>query len=91
MQLRWTEAASADLERAADYLFEHSTERASGIVQALYAAPSALLLFPLRGRMGRKPGTRELVLIGLPYIVVYTVREEIIYVVRVLHGAQKWP
>ncbi len=27
----------------------------------------------------------------LPYIVVYTVRAEIIYVVRILHGAQQWP
>jgi plasmid stabilization system protein ParE len=27
----------------------------------------------------------------LPYIVVYTVRGEAIYVVRILHGAQQWP
>jgi len=27
----------------------------------------------------------------LPYVVVYTVREDPVYVVRILHGAQQWP
>jgi len=27
----------------------------------------------------------------LPYIVVYTVRGDAVYVVRILHGAQQWP
>jgi hypothetical protein len=27
----------------------------------------------------------------LPYVVVYTVRGDVIYVVRILHGAQQWP
>ena len=36
-------------------------------------------------------GTRELVISPLPYIVVYKVLGDIIFVVRILHGAQKWP
>ena len=36
-------------------------------------------------------GTRELVMSPLPYIVVYTVRGDAVYVVRILHGAQQWP
>jgi len=47
--------------------------------------------FPNRGRPGKKPGTRELVVRPLPYIVVYQVSEDVVYVVRILHGAQKWP
>jgi plasmid stabilization system protein ParE len=31
------------------------------------------------------------VLSPLPYIIVYTVRDEVIHVVRILHGAQQWP
>lgn len=27
----------------------------------------------------------------LPYIVVYALREDAVYVVRILHGAQQWP
>ena len=44
-----------------------------------------------RGRPGKKPGTRELVLSPLPWILVYAVRGDAVYVVRILHGAQQWP
>jgi toxin ParE1/3/4 len=60
-------------------------------VRALDEAPATLQMFPNRGRLGRKQGTRELLMSPLPYIVVYTVRGDAIYVVRILHGAQQWP
>jgi toxin ParE1/3/4 len=91
MQLRWTEEAANDLERIADYLLTHTPDRAPELVRAVYDAPSALLTFPNRGRPGKKEGTRELVLSPLPYLVVYAVHGDVIYVVRILHGAQKWP
>ena len=43
-------------------------------MRALYEAPATLLTFANRGRLGKKEGTRELVMSPLPYIVVYTVR-----------------
>jgi toxin ParE1/3/4 len=91
MQLRWTEEAANDLERIADYLLTHAPDRAPELVRAVYDAPSALLTFPNRGRPGKKEGTRELVLSPLPYLAVYAVHGDVIYVVRMLHGAQKWP
>ena len=91
MELRWTEEAAADLEHITDYLFQNAPERAAELVRGIYNAPAALLTFPYRGRAGRKEGTRELVLSSLPYIVVYQITGEVIHVVRILHGAQKWP
>jgi toxin ParE1/3/4 len=91
MQLRWTWEAAADLERIADYLFQHVPERAAELVRAVYDAPALLLEFPHRGRPGKKAGTRELVISPLPYLVVYTVHGDVVYVVRILHGAQQWP
>ncbi len=91
MQLRWTEEAADDLEHIAGYLLTHTPSRAQALVRAVYDAPSDLLTFPNRGRQGKKEGTRELVLSPLPYIVVYKVLGDIIFVVRILHGAQKWP
>lgn len=91
MQLRWADEAAEDLEHITDYLFENAPGRASELVREIYNAPSALLTFPYRGRPGKKEGTRELVLSPLPYIVVYEIREDVIYLVRILHGAQKWP
>ncbi len=80
MQLRWTEEAASDLEHIANYVFKHAPERAAELVRKVYDAPSTLLTFPNRGRVGKKEGTRELVLSPLPYIVVYAVRSEVIYV-----------
>ena len=91
MQLRWTEESADDLERITNYLFENAPEHAERIARAIYNAPSSLLEFPFRGRPGRKEGTRELVLSPLPYVVVYQVSDDIIYIVRILHGAQNWP
>ena len=91
MELRWTEQAAIDLEHIADYLFLKAPERAVEVVRTIYNAPAALLMFPRRGRPGRKKGTRELVLAPLPYILVYKIRGDTIHIARILHGAQKWP
>jgi toxin ParE1/3/4 len=91
MELRWTEAAASDFERIADYLFEHAPDRAATLLRTVYNAPAALLTFPNRGRPGKKEGTRELVLSPLPYVLMYAVRGDVIFIVRILHGAQQWP
>lgn len=46
---------------------------------------------PRGGRVGRVGGTREQVVGGTPYAVVYRLEEEAILVLRVLHGRQQWP
>ncbi len=43
-----------------------------------------------RGSRGSRMD-RELVMSPLPYIVVYAVRGDAIFIVRILHGAQQWP
>jgi toxin ParE1/3/4 len=91
MQLRWTEEAVTDLEHVADYLFEQAPHRAAEVVRSIFDAPASLLTFPHRGRPGKREGTRELVLSPLPYIVVYTVHGDTIYIARILHGSQQWP
>jgi toxin ParE1/3/4 len=91
MELRWTDEAAADLEHITDYLFQNTPARAAELVRGIYNAPAALLTFPYRGRAGKKEGTRELVLSLLPYIVVYQISGEVVHIVRILHGAQKWP
>jgi toxin ParE1/3/4 len=91
MQLRWTAEAATDLERIADYLLEQAPDRAQDLIRRVYDAPTTLLTFPNRGRPGKREGTRELVLAPLPYVVVYTVRGDVVFVVRILHGAQQWP
>jgi toxin ParE1/3/4 len=91
MELRWTEEAVTDLERITDYLFEKTPGHAPELARAIYNAPAALLRFPYSGRLGKKQGTRELVLAPLPYLMVYRISGDAIHIARILHGAQKWP
>jgi toxin ParE1/3/4 len=50
-----------------------------------------LIEFPEMGRQGRVLHTRELIISRTPYFVVYRVRDRSLEILRVLHGAQKWP
>lgn len=47
--------------------------------------------FPTLGRKGRIPGTRELVINRSPFILIFRVRKARIEILRMLHGAQRWP
>lgn len=91
MRLRWTATAARDLERITDYLFDKTPQHAPRLARSLYKSITALKTFPNRGRPGKKPGTRELVIPSLPYIVVYQVSADAVYIARILHAAQQWP
>jgi toxin ParE1/3/4 len=92
MRVRWTEPAALDLTNVCDYTEQHhGPEAARKLALRVYEAIGSLPQFPHLGRLGRKPGTRELVLPGLPFLAVYRVRKDVIEIARILHGAQKWP
>lgn len=50
-----------------------------------------LINHPGLGRIGRVQDTRELVVSGTPFVVIYRVRLDIVQVLRLLHHARKWP
>ena len=58
---------------------------------AIEAAVSRLADFPESAKPGRVSGTRELVVPATPFIVVYRIEAAGIVILRVLHGARKWP
>ena len=92
MRIRWTELAARDLTHICDYIKERDNpEAARRTALAIYQGVGSLIEFPQRGRPGRKPNTRELVVPGIPFLAVYRIRGETIEVNRILHGAQRWP
>jgi len=92
MRVRWTEPAARDLTQVCDYIEEHDTSStARRVAISIYERLSALMEFPEKGRQGRKSGTRELIFTGLPYLAIYRIREDAVEILRILHGAQKWP
>ena len=83
-------SVASDLESIADFLLVRTPVHATRIILSLFEMPEVLLQFPLRGRIGRKAGTRELSHPTLPNLLVYSVSAETIHIVRILHGAQGW-
>jgi len=45
----------------------------------------------MSGRRGRVPRTRELVIQRTPYIAIYALRSDLVFILRIVHGAQQWP
>jgi toxin ParE1/3/4 len=91
MRVRWTTDAADDLERICDYIAESHPESAQRVAQSVVERIGTLETFPQLGRSGRVQGTREIAFPPLPFVAIYEVREEERIVLRVLHGAQRWP
>jgi addiction module RelE/StbE family toxin len=90
-QVRWTESATRDLRRITRYIRKDNSAAARAVAKATIDAAEALAHFPLRGREGKIDGTRELVVSGLPYIVVYKATRSAIQLLHVYHGARNYP
>ncbi|MFI5352043.1 MAG: type II toxin-antitoxin system RelE/ParE family toxin [Candidatus Binatales bacterium] len=91
MQVRWLRRALNSLAEEAAYIARDDPGAAARIVERIVTSVERLGAHPVSGRPGRVPGTRELVVSGTPYLVPYRVRGETVEVLRVFHGARKWP
>jgi toxin ParE1/3/4 len=91
MELNWTPSALRDLDDAGNYITQDNPKAAVKMARHVQQAVEYLPVHPALGRSGRLLGTRELVVSGTPFIVVYRVRLNLIQIVRVLHHARKWP
>ncbi len=91
MRLRWSSKAAADREAIYQYIATDSLDAAARTDELIWAAVTSLLIFPEKGRKGRVSGTRELVVQSTPYIAAYRLQGEVVRIVRIRHGAQRWP
>jgi toxin ParE1/3/4 len=77
-----------------DNIFEHiarqSPQAAKNTGLEIERQVRRLEEFSMLGRAGRLVGTRELVIANTPYIAVYSANG-VVVLLRLLHGAQKWP
>jgi len=95
VQLKWTDLADTDLEKIEAHIAQENSPIVAIDVVVNIIDSTHLILpdHPRAGRQGRLKNTRELVIDGVPFIVIY--RENIstncIEVLRVLHDAQQWP
>lgn len=91
MRVVWTRLALNDLDRARAYIETENPQAAGAVIDRIEGAIHALGKHPRIGRPGRIAGTRELVVVGTPFIVPYRVGRETIEVLAVIHSARRWP
>ena len=89
MTVMWREDARDDISRITTYIATENPVVARQLARELFLAGESLSIFPRRGRIGRVPGTRELVCLR-PYIIVYEIDDQgTVHILRIWHGAQE--
>jgi toxin ParE1/3/4 len=92
MTLIWSPQAIRDLIEVRTFIAAENPAAARRVVAGILRHVAAMLREnPAAGRVGRVPGTRELVVPRTPFIVPYRVRGGTLQILRVYHGARRWP
>lgn len=84
----WRPQAINDLVRIGRHIATNSAVNADDVIAHLQARTAALATYPNMGRIGRIPGTRELV-VHTHYIVIYRVSSSTVEIIRVKHMARQ--
>lgn len=92
MEIVWSPDAVADLAELREHIAADNPKASVRMVQRIIDVVETLLpTQPAMGRPGRVAGTRELVIAQTPYLVPYRIVGGRIEIIRVYHGARKWP
>ncbi len=91
MRVVLSNLALADLDEVERHIARDDPGATIDTVRRLLAAAELLARHPEAGRSGRIPGTRELVVHSTPYVTPYRVRDNLVEVLRALHGRRRWP
>ena len=91
MRVEWSGRALAERDAIFDFIVAERPKAAELIDQRIFEQVHLLGRFPCLGRLGRVPGTRELVIHETPFVVSYKIGDDAIRVLRILHSSRRWP
>jgi toxin ParE1/3/4 len=91
VRVDWHPLARADLAELVEYIASDNPVAAYRVHDDIRKQTNLLAMQPEIGRPGRVRGTRELVITGTPYIAAYRFAGDVLTVLRLLHGARRWP
>lgn len=89
--IEWSPEAVNDLKAIMRWVASDSPKAARALHERIMACVTLLADSPHLGRAGRVPGTREMVVPGTPYLIPYRIAHERLQILRVYHGARRWP
>jgi toxin ParE1/3/4 len=94
VRLRYTSQALRHLNAISEYIGARNPDAARRVGSRIQETIDLVATFPNMGHKGKLPGTREMVVPGLPYIIVYRIQgrsEGELAILGVYHGAQRRP
>ena len=91
LKLKWTKRALQQFRDAQEYIARDNPAAAGSVAGRIAQATRLLLTQPQMGRTGRVKGTREWVVMHTPYLLAYTVENDTVLILRVIHSKQDWP
>lgn len=91
MRIDWTLSARVDLQNARQYITERSPKGARRVALAILSSVRHIAETPGIGHPCRVTHTRELTIPRTPYVVVYSVVENTLVILGVVHEAKDWP
>ena len=92
MIIDWLPEAHRNRFEQLDYIAEDNPLAAIGQDEEIERQVAMLIEHPKMGRLGRVPGTRELIISSTPFVVVYRLDgANRIEILRLLHSSQQWP
>ena len=91
MKIVWTRRAIRDLTRERNFIARENPTAAADVALRIVGAVDTLSRQPQIGRVGRIAGTREFVVGGTPYILIYRAYERHVQLLHVYNSRRDWP
>lgn len=87
-RIEWSRRAQRDLSGIHAYIAKDNPLAAQQVASTLIKHAESLTAFPNRGRPGLGKGTREILIPGWPWFILYRLDEDKVQIISVLHAAQ---
>jgi toxin ParE1/3/4 len=92
LNVEFTPEALADLRNIQSYIAETDPAAADRLISRIRQTITMSERFPLLGRAGSIEGTREFVIPGLPYTVIYQIQSETtLDILTIIHQSRQYP
>jgi len=89
MRVQWSESAARDFTAAMGYLRAKSPSGARRVGERIMAAARLLEQFPEMAPVSRHRSLRQLAVPKTPYLMIYSVGEDVVEIRAVIHASQR--
>ena len=90
MKVIWSEQARREWAEQYRFYFSRNPDAARRMRAAVMGGARRLHDYPKMGRPGRVEGSRELVIVGTPFLLVYDENPVRVEILHLYHGRQDW-